>query len=401
MRISGQAKQPRQLWRFLNTLMGASEKSQLPKNCPSAQQFADFFEAKVAAVRSATGGGDTSTELPPATEIFDQFQPCSVNDVRSAIMGAPSKSCNLDPLPTDVLKKFLPELLPFIADLCNASLEQGCIPLSQRHAIIRPRLKKAGADPSDVQNYRPVSNLTFMSKIVERLVCRQLVAFFERLRLLPSLQSAYRSKHSTETAVLKVVTDVLRAADRGEVSLLCMLDLSAAFDTVDHDILIDRLRQSFGVQGVALSWIESFLRHRTQSVDIAGEQSTRSILTCGVPQGSVLGPVLFLLYCADVIAIAKRCGLEVHSYADDTQLYFHSDPAAVDSKMQQLVACVDVISQWMDANRLKLNKDKTQFIWLGTPHQLSKLSCHSVVLGGASIQISTQATCLGVCWTVH
>ena len=114
------------------------------------------------------------------------------------------------------------------------------------------------------------SMMMIMSKIVERLVCHQLVAFLERLRLLPSPQSAYGGKHSTETAVLKIISDVLRAADRGEVSLLCMLDLSAAFDTVDHDILIDRIRQSFGVQGLALTWIESFLRDRTQSVCVAG-----------------------------------------------------------------------------------------------------------------------------------
>jgi len=174
--------------------MGASEKNSLPKNCPTAQQFADFFEAKIAAVRKATGGGDVTTELPPATEIFDQFQPCSVTDVKATIMGASSKSCELHPIPTDILKKFLPELLPFITDLCNASLQQGCLPLSQGHAIIRPRIKKAGLDTSDARNYRPVSNLTFMSKIAEGLVCRQLVDFLERALLLPSLQSAYRNK---------------------------------------------------------------------------------------------------------------------------------------------------------------------------------------------------------------
>ena len=107
--------------------------------------------------------------------------------------------------------------------------------------------------------------------------------------------------------MLKVITDVnhvLRAADRGEVSLLCMLDLSAAFDTVDHDILIQRLQQSLGVQGIALSWIESFLRGRSQAVSLVSELSSRSLLSCGVSQGSVLGPVLFLVYCADVLAIA-------------------------------------------------------------------------------------------------
>jgi len=395
-RICGQAKQPRQLWRSLNTLMGASDKTSLPKNCPSAQQFADFFEAKVAAVREATAGGDVTTELPPVTEVFDHFQICTASDIRSAIMGSPSKSCELDPLPTDMLKTCLPELLPFITELCNASLQQGHLPLSQRHAIVRPRLKKAGADPSDVQNYRPVSNLAFMAKIVEKLACHQMVVFFERLKLLPSMQSAYRKKHSTETAVLKVITDVLRAADRGEVSLLCMLDLSAAFDTVDHDILIERLQQSFGVQGLVLSWIESFLCDRSQAVSIAGELSSRSFLSCGVPQGSVLGPVLFLVYCADVISIARRCGLGIHSYADDSQLYFHADPTAVDNKVKQLVACIEEISHWMSANRLKLNTDKTQFIWLGTPHQLSKFVCDTITVGGIAIQVSTEAMCLGV-----
>lgn len=152
------------------------------------------------------------------------------------------------------------------------------------------------------------------------------------------------------------------------------------------------------MRGFALSWVESFLRDRTQAVSIAGEVSSRSFLSCGVPQGSVLGPVLFLIYCADVITIARRCGLRVHSYVDDSQLYFHVDvdPAGVDHKVQQLVDCVDEISHWMSANRLKLNKDKTQFIWLGTPHQLSKFDCQTITLGGVAIKLSTEAMCLGV-----
>jgi len=113
-------------------------------------------------------------------------------------------------------------------------------------------------------------------------------------------------------------------------------------------------------------------------------------------QGSILGPILFLIYCADVIAIAKRHGLGVHSYADDTQLYFHTAPAMVDNKVQRLVMCVEEIHQWMNANRLRLNEDKTQFIWLGTPHQLSEVQCQKISLRGVDIQISTEVTCLGV-----
>ena len=114
----------------------------MPKNCPSAQQFADFFDAKVTGVRKTTGQGDVRTELPLATETLDHFQPCTADEVKSVNTAAPSKSCTLDPLPTDMLKRFLPELLPFITDLCNASLKQGCLPRSQRHAIITLRLKR-------------------------------------------------------------------------------------------------------------------------------------------------------------------------------------------------------------------------------------------------------------------
>ena len=147
-----------------------------------------------------------------------------------------------------------------------------------------------------------------MSKTVEKLVSRQLVSFLEENNLLPSLQSAYRKNHSTETAVLKVVSDILRASDRGDVTLLCLLDMSAAFDTVDHDLLIHRLSTAFGFQGKVLSWIESFICHRSQTVSFGGELSAESNVVCGVPQGSVLGPILFLLLPADVITIANHQG---------------------------------------------------------------------------------------------
>ena len=115
-------------------------------------------------MRKATGNSGVSTELQPATEVFDHFETCTSTEVNAVITRAPSKSCEMDPIPTDVLKKFLPELLPYITNMCNSSLQQGSFPLSQRHATIRPRLKKPGSDPSDVQNYRPVSNFTFVSK---------------------------------------------------------------------------------------------------------------------------------------------------------------------------------------------------------------------------------------------
>jgi len=319
-----------------------------------------------------------------------------MEDVRQVITASPAKSCALDPIPTDVLKTFLPELLPYATAMCNASLLQGCLPQSQRHATVIPRLKKVGADPTDVQNYRPISNLTFMSKVVEKLVCRQLTAYLEENGLFPRLQSAYRRFHSTETGILKLACDALLAADRGDVTLLGLLDLSAAFDTVDHSILIDRLQSTFGVCGPVLSWITTFISDRTQIVNFAGQQSTISVVLCGVPQGSVLGPILFLLYTADVTAIAQRHGFSAHSYADDTQLYLHVKAASCETELLRLSECISDIDSWMSSNRLRMNADKTQFIWLGTKQQLAKIHCSAVNLGTVSLPIVTEVTCLGV-----
>ena len=195
--------------------------------------------------------------------------------------------------------------------MCNASLHEGMLPTSQRGAVVTPRLKKSGSDQADICNYRPISNLTFMS-VVERLVCRQLVAYLEQNGLLPELQSAYRRRHSTETVVLKMVTDFLLAADRGDVTLLSLLDLSAAFDTVDYDILINRLYHSFGLRDKALSWMKSFITGGTQRVRIGDQYSVYFKVDYAVPQGSVLGPILFLLYTADVLIIAARHGVSAH-----------------------------------------------------------------------------------------
>ena len=151
-----------------------------------------------------------------------------------------------------------------------------------------------------------VSNLTFMSKVVERIVAGQLVQYLQSNDLMPRLQSAYRRHHSTETALLRVVSDILRAADCQHVTLLCLLDLSAAFDCVDHSILIQRLLQSFGIGGSAIAWIQSFLRDRTQQVSYADGLSVIIQLVFGVPQGSVLGPLLFLLYTAELFDIIAR-----------------------------------------------------------------------------------------------
>ena len=186
-------------------------------------------------------------------------------------------------------------------------------------AYIMPLLKKADADLTDVKFYWPISNLSVLSKLLERLVARQLLEYLTAAGLLPALQSAYRAYHSTETAVLKVLSDILLAVDQGDLAVLTLLDLSAASDTVDHAILLRRLEVSFGLGGSVHRWFTSYLSGRTQFVHCGSSRSLPRAVLFGVPQGSVLGPILFLLYTADLIRLVESHGLCPHLYADDTR----------------------------------------------------------------------------------
>jgi hypothetical protein len=198
------------------------------------------------------------------------------------------------------LKEFIDDLLPCLYKLCSLSLSTGQLPASQKAAIVTQILKKQGLDINETKNYRPLSNLTFVAKLIERLVSSRMLKYLNRYDLLPATQSAYRSGHSTETAVLKVASDIWNATNNGHTTLLGLLDLSAAFDTVDHDILLERLHKSFGIGGTLLDWLSSFVTNRTQTVKFHDVNATATHLNQGVPQGSVLGPLLFVLYTADV-----------------------------------------------------------------------------------------------------
>ena len=180
-------------------------------------------------------------------------------------------------------------------------------------------------------------------------------------------QSAYKIYHSTETALNKVKNDILRAIDKQCVSLLVLLDLSAAFDTVDIDILLQRLHLRFGVKGSAFDWFFSYLRSRSQSVFINGCKSSEITLTCGVPQGSILGPILFTIYTSPLGDIIRKYNLSYHLYADDCQLYLSFKPYAANEAIaySTLKHAVDEIKNWMWQNKLKLNEDKTEFLIIG------------------------------------
>ena len=391
--VSDHSSHPRKLWKTFSTLMGIDRAKSIPVGIPTAQNLLNYFTKKI---RRETGGPLVFSELAPPGLTFDSFRSYDVDEVRKIIATTASKSSCLDPIPTYILKQFISELTPYITEMCNRSLRDGWLPVSQQHAIITPIIKKEGLSAEDLKSYRPISNLTYISKLVERLVSLQLTSFLEQHGLLPSSQSGFRKRHSTETATLKVISDILTAADQKKVTLLGLLDMSAAFDTVDHSIMLRRLETSFGITGAVLSWLKSFLQDRTQQVLLGESSSLIPTVTSGVLQGSVLGLLLFLLYTAEIPEIASKHHLNIHFYADDGQLYFYAEPHSVSSLVDAVSYCIDEIDKWMSSNRLKLNADKTQFIWLGSSFNLGKVDIQSVNLGAGTVLVQSNVNDLGV-----
>jgi len=223
-----------------------------------------------------------------------------------------NKQCRSYLLPTWLLKECTAELVPFICRLFYASLRSGRVPQLFKSAYITPLLKKVGLDNTDTKNYQPISNLSVISKLLERVILRRLLQHLKVNGLLPSVQSAYRKCRSTETAMAKVLLDILMALDHGDVAALALLDLSAAFDMVDHHFLLHRLCESYSLSGVVLTWISSYLADRQQSVCHTGTQSAQECIKFGVPQGSILGPLLFVFYTADLMPLIADHSLYSH-----------------------------------------------------------------------------------------
>ncbi|MGB5557614.1 MAG: reverse transcriptase family protein, partial [Paracoccaceae bacterium] len=312
------------------------------------------------------------------------------------IMKSPTKSCILDPIPTSLTKQHLDDLVPIVTDIVNASLSTGSVPSQFKQAVVTPLLKKSGLDCNVLKNYRPVSNLPFISKILEKVVLAQLQKHLSENDLLDARQSAYRKGHSTETAALSVLDGLLVSADEKRLSLVALLDLSAAFDTLDHSILLKRLELSFGVRGIVLDWFASYVHDRSQSVIVDGILSAPSPLIFGVPQGSVLGPVLFTLYSQPLSEVIEKHDCDFQKYADDTEL---SKSSAVDefpSVQTDIKTCVDDVLSWMNSNKLKLNTDKTEVLPVGTQSSLRLVESDSTVIGGSSIPFQSSVRYLGV-----
>ena len=266
------------------------------------------------------------------------------------------------------------------------SLNTGSVPKTLKVAQVVPLIKKPKLDRNELKNYRPISNLKFISKTIERAASAQLATYLQDNGLHGQKQSAYRQFHSTETALLRVQNDLLRAVDKHQEAVLILLDFSEAFDTIDHQILLKRLRDRYGIVGTALEWFSSYLSGRVQAVNIAGGLSNDILLTEGVPQGSVLGPQLFTMYTAPLGDIIAAHGINYMTYVN------RSERSAAIRKLEQ---CVMDVKAWSIQSKLLLNDSKTEVVFVSSRF-VKAASFPKITIGESDIEISSVARNLGV-----
>ena len=268
-----------------------------------------------------------------------------------------SKSSGPYSIPTKLLKMLKNTISVPLTYIINCSFSTGIMPGKLKIARVIPIYKKGLRD--DISNYRPISLLSVFNKIIETIMYNRLVKFLEENKLLFSNQFGFRSSHSTTHAIVLIVDKIQRAIERKEFSC----GIFEAFDTVDHTIELKKL-EYYGVRGVAKDWFCSYLSNRKQFVSVGNYKFEMSSIACGVPQGSVLGSLLFLLYINDFNSSAE--GIKFHLFADDSNLFYsHKNLHSLEEKLNHELIN---INEWLRANKLSLNVEKSNFV-IFHPHQ--------------------------------
>ena len=406
--VTENAGNSKNLFKIVGNLLNSKNSTVLPE-APSdkdlADKFALFFKNKIAKISESfqeTPNDHANINLPSEPQCSSSlpaFRSVTSEEIKKYILSAPSKTSLLDSIPTNLIKECVDEVTPCITTIVNKSFEQGYIPKPLKQAVVTPVPKKSNV--SEFSNFRPISNLPFLSKLLERLVVNQLTDYCELNSLEEPYQSAYRQGHSTETALLKITNDLLLNMDNQQISLLVLLDMSAAFDTIPHQMFLDRLKCAFGLSGSALKWFESYFTDRSQRVVINGDMSSTDELEIGLPQGSGAGPFGYKAYTKPIGHLIKTLLLDLayHMFTDDNQLYNALSPNSITSQLNaksDLEGCISVLSKWLFENRLKLNESKTELVMIGKKAHIQKMSYDSIDIGGSEIPASPCAKNLGV-----
>ena len=316
------ASSSKELHQIVNILSNRHPPIILPTIYPSADIpsiFIKHFTNKVEKLRASIASEHVTSTLVTGTTAatFSLFENVSQLTVKECILNSAPKSCGLDSIPSKLSIECLDSILPSLTDLLNSFLASGIFPQCFKSALVSAILKKKCLEHNDLNNYRPVSNICFIAKIPEKLVLSQVSSYLNSHNLYNTRQSAFRSGHSTETALLKVVNDLFLSLNKGNISVLALLDFSSAFNTIDHPILVHRLHTDVGFADTVLQWFSSYLTDRTHYVSLSNHCSAFVPVHSSVPKGSVHGPMLFTMYIKPLSAIIDSHSIMHHSFADD------------------------------------------------------------------------------------
>ena len=320
-----------------------------------------------------------------------RFQSVKEKDVESVIKSlSDNKASVFDKISTRVLKDSCPITVPVITRLVNNSFKLNTFPKTWKIAEVVPIPK---GDTEQPANKRPISLLPILSKVNERLAHKQLMEFIIMENKLSIYQSGNRKRHSTETALVHVTDELLQAIDEKKVSLLLLLDMSKAFEILNHGLLLNKL-PNLGLESSAIIWFSSYLTERYQRVRYEDFISEMLPLKHGVPQGSILGPVLFTIYINDVISTISHSQVTV--YVDDCQLYFKFSLSDFASAVTAVNSDLKSISNWCVQSSLLINPDKTKLVVVSLKQLTKKLPPISLTLLGKTITPVPVAKDLGV-----
>ena len=336
----------------------------------------------------------------PSCNSFSLF-PTDASEICKIVDGFKNKwSAGCDEIPVNILKLSIRFIAEPISKLINSSFSAGIFPNKLKIAKVCP-IYKSG-EKNSFSNYRPISILPSFSKVFEKAVSNRLLSFFEKKQLLIDNQYGFRPKHSTYMALLQMYDKISLAADKNEYSIGIFIDLSKAFDTLNHSILIKKL-EHYGIRGIPLEWFKNYLSERKQYVFLNDASSATQNVTCGVPQGSVLGPLLFIIYINDIIKCSDL--LNFILFADDTNLFYSNENLI---QMQNLVNNeLSKLSEWFRANKLSLNAVKTHYMLFGNKPFPKTLKQLNINLDGNIIEQVKSIKFLGVFfdeklkWNVH
>ena len=312
----------------------------------------------------AMGNGHSTVENDGNN--LSSFLPISEEYLTNMIKRNNNKYSSVDNIPSKILRDIQTICKNQLLNIINCSLVEGIFPDALKITHVTPTIKDKKGDPNSLQNYRPIFEVSYVSKSIEKCAFEQLQQHLYDNNLNFTFQSAFKKDHSCETALVKIYHDVLENLGPNQTSSMLFLDFSSAFDTVNHELLLDKLEHDFKITDSALMWFKTYFQNRKFQVRINDKLSKPVELNYGVPQGSVLAPTMFSLYSQSIHTITDKYGLNIHLFADDVQIYSTgTDPELQKTLLQD---CFNDIVDWAKANSLQLNNNKTKFMVIKTKY---------------------------------